>query len=169
MPANLAEIGERLRAAYNSSFAEGLKGFQELVDPAGYLHVHIPAVSHKKDGEWLTPKTDYTQQAAVMAKINLRVTVNSVRQIGDDLLVLETIYSATLPSGEDVAFDDVVMWTFKDGRIVRQIQVASEEMWETLRTALQTVSAPGYARGAEYWNDEAQAARYPADKLRGTT
>jgi hypothetical protein len=59
----------------------------------------------------------------------------------------------------------VILWTFKDGRIVRQIQVASGKMWDTLRDALQTVSAPGYAAGREYWNDEAtKSARYPAHK-----
>jgi hypothetical protein len=166
MAANLAEIGNRVRDAYNSSFAEGSKVFHELADPAGYLHVHIPAVSHKQDGEWMVPSDNYAATADVMGRIKLRVTVNNVRQIGDDLLVLETVYSATLPSGEDVSFDDIVMWTFKDGRVVRQIQVASTLMWETLRNALQTVSAPGYASGAEYWKDEGlKARRYPADKL----
>jgi hypothetical protein len=96
----------------------------------------------------------------------MRVKVNNVRQLGDDLLVLETVYSATLPGGEDVSFDDVIMWTFKNGRIVRQVQVASTDMWETFRNALQAVSAPGYAPGGEYWKDETlKAARYRADKV----
>jgi ketosteroid isomerase-like protein len=170
MAANLLDVGNRIRDAYAASFAEGLKLFNELAEPQGYLHVHIPAVSHKQDGEWITPDTKYGAQAEVMGRIHLRVSVNNVRQIGDDLLVLETVYSATLPGGKDVSFDDIILWTFKNGRITRQIQVASTQMWDTLRNALQTVSAPGYAAGNEYWKDEAnKAARYPSDKLGSTT
>jgi ketosteroid isomerase-like protein len=164
MTTSLLDIGNRIQRAYASSFAEGLQAFNEVVDPDGYLHVHIPAVSHKQDGEWITPDNKYTAQAEVMARIHLRVSVNAVRQIGDDLLVLETVYSATLPGGKDVSFDDIILWTFKNGRIVRQIQVASTEMWDTLRTGLQAASAPGYAAGSEYWKDEAQARRYRTNK-----
>jgi hypothetical protein len=113
----------------------------------------------------MMPDGKYGATAEVMKRISLGVAVNSVRQIGDDLLVLETVYSAILPSNERVSFDDVILWTFKNGRIVRQIQVASGKMWDTLRDALQTVSAPGYAAGREYWHDEAtKSARYPAKK-----
>jgi ketosteroid isomerase-like protein len=164
---SLLEYGYRVRDAHASSFAEGMKAMNELASPDGYLHVHIPAVNHKQDGEWLVPKADYgAAQAKNMAAINLRVKVNNVRQIGDDLLVLETVYSATLPDGKDVAFDDVILWTFKNGRMVRQIQVATPGMWDTLVKALQAVNAPGYAKGREYWNDEkVKATRYPADKV----
>jgi hypothetical protein len=167
MAKELLEIGHRVRDAYASSFAEGSKLSNQLASPEGYLHVHIPGVSHKQDGEWITPASDYgAGQSEAFARINLRVTVNNVRQLGDDLLVLETVYSATLPDGRDVSFDDVIMWTFEGGRMVRQVQVASTEMWDTLREALVAVSAPGYAAGTEYWNDEAsRAARYPAEKL----
>jgi hypothetical protein len=167
MTKELLEIGRRVQAAYASSFAEGSKILNEIASPGGYLHVHIPGVSHKQDGEWITPASDYgSGQADVFAKINLRVAVNDVRQLGDDLLVLEAVFSASLPDGRDVTFDDVIMWTFVNGRVVRQVQVASTEMWDTLRDALVAVNAPGYGAGTEYWKDEASmAARYPGEKL----
>jgi ketosteroid isomerase-like protein len=170
MTQELFKIGNQIRDAYASSFAEGLKLFNQLCAPEGYLHVHIPAVSHKQDGEWITPGSDYgVQTAAVMGRINLGVVVNNVRQLGDDLLVLETVYSATLADGTNVSFDDVILWTFKNGRIVRQVQVASTAMWDTFRNALQALNAPGYSAGSEYWKDEkSKAARYQADKLENT-
>jgi hypothetical protein len=156
MAKDLVEIGHRFRDAHASSFSEGQRVSSEYFASEGYLHVHIPAAPHKQDGEWIIPKSDTAEgQADVMGRINLRVRVNKVRQLGDDLLVLETTYSATLPDGRDVSFEDVIMWTFnKDRRITRQVQVASTEMWDTLRDALQTVGAPGYAAGGEYWKDE---------------
>lgn len=170
MAMELLEIGRRVQAAYASSFAEGSRILNEIASPEGYLHVHIPGVSHKRDGEWITPSSDYgAGQADVYARIGLRVRVDDVRQLGDDLLVMEAVFSATLPDGRDVSFGDVIMWTFRDGRVVRQVQVASTEMWDTLRDALVSVDAPGYAPGTEYWKDEAStAARYPADKLSTT-
>jgi ketosteroid isomerase-like protein len=171
MAQELLEIGNRVRAAYASSFAEGVQLFNQLCAPEGYLHVHIPAVSHKQDGEWIVPPADGRREtASVMGRINMRVAVNSVRQLGDDLLVLETVYTATAADGKDASFDDVILWTFKNGRIVRQVQVASTEMWDTFRNALQASRAPGYAAGTEYWNDEEnKAARYRADKLADTS
>jgi hypothetical protein len=139
-----------------------------LADPEGYLHVHIPPGGHKIDGEWMLPKGPevLAATAAKYAVINLQHTVHHVRQIGDDLLVLETTMSATLPDGRAVSFPDVVMWTFKNGRIVRQVQIASKETWTTLRDALTASNVPGYAAGTEYWKDEALTAlRHPADKV----
>jgi hypothetical protein len=140
----------------------------ELADPEGFLHVHIPPGGHKIDGEWMMPKSidGVKAYAEKTGAINLRRTVDHVRQIGDDLLVLEITMSATLPDGRDVSFPNVMMWTFKNGRVVRQIQVASKELWVTLRDALTAASVPGYAPGTEYWKDEAlTAARHPADKI----
>jgi hypothetical protein len=171
MAQELLKVGHRIREAYASSFAEGSKLFNQLVAPEGYLHAHIPAVSHKQDGEWITPPADYgAQTAAVLARINMRLAVNNVRQLGYDLLVLETVQSARASDGTDASFNNVIFWTFQDGRIVRQVQVASSAMWDTFRSALQALSAPGYAAGNEYWTDEkSRAARYRADKLKDTS
>jgi sugar lactone lactonase YvrE len=171
MAQELLDIGRRFRDAYAKSFAEGSKLFNQLAAPEGYLHAHIPAVSHKQDGEWITPASDYGAGSAdVMSRINMTTAVNSVRQLGDDLLVLETTQSATGADGKEVSFSNVIFWTFENGRIVRQVQVASTAMWDAFRNALQAASAPGYAPGNEYWNDEkSNAARYQADKLSHTS
>src|ERR1700722_4955109 len=146
MTTNLIEIGHKIRDGYASSVTEGHAAWMHRISPDGMRHIHVPEMTHKADGVDLPPADDSEVEAKAHAldMINTRVSVENVRQAGDDVLILETLYTGTLPDGKEFRFPDIQLFTFHDAKIVQLIQVASAEMCATLLGAMKTLSAPGY-------------------------
>ena len=150
MTTNLIELGNQIRDGYASSVAEGHAAWMHYISPDGMRHIHVPEMTHKADGQLDFPPSDDSEveaKAHALDMIKTRVVVENVRQAGNDMLILETLYTGTLPDGNDFRYPDTQLFTFRDGKIVQLIQVASAEMWATLLGALKTVSAPGYDAG----------------------
>ncbi|MFI5053229.1 MAG: nuclear transport factor 2 family protein [Acidimicrobiia bacterium] len=146
MTANLIEIGNQIRAAYATSMGDGHAAWLGHAGP-GMQVFHVPELPG--DGTPIDPEQVRAGAAAevdALAKIQCRIDVETVRQAGDDLLILETVFTGTLPDGNDFRFDNVLLYTFRDGKIARLVEVASGDMWSTLSKALQ--EAAGYTGAA---------------------
>jgi ketosteroid isomerase-like protein len=146
MGTNLIEIGNEIRDAYASSIAEGHAAWLAYAGP-GMQVFHVPELPG--DGTPIDPELARAGAAAevdALAAIRCRIAVESVRRAGDDLLVLETVFTGTLPGGDDFRYDNVLLYMFEDGRITRLVEVASGDMWSTLSKALR--DAAGYTGAA---------------------
>ncbi len=55
--------------------------------------------------------------------------------------VLDLFFTGTLPDGEDYRFRNVFLYTVRDGKFVRLVEVASKEMWAFLAEASQKYGA----------------------------
>jgi hypothetical protein len=142
MSVDLQEIGERIQAGYASSIAEGHAAWTGHVGP-GMQVFHVPAM--RGDGTPIDPSMlagAADAEVVALAKISCRITVDAVRHAGDDLLILEAVYTGVLPNGDDFSYPNVLLFTFVDGAIARIVEVASAEMWSTLARALR--DAAGY-------------------------
>jgi ketosteroid isomerase-like protein len=142
MATNLIEIGNQIRDAYATSMGDGHAAWLGYAAP-GIQVFHVPELPG--DGTPIDPeqvRAGAEAEVDALAKINCRIDVATVRQAGDDLLMLETVFTGTLPNGSDFRFDNVLLYTFRDGKIVRLVEVASGDMWSTLQKALQ--EAAGY-------------------------
>jgi hypothetical protein len=146
MTTNLVEIGNDIRDAYNSSNAEGTAKWLSYAGP-GLQIFHVPELPG--DGTPFDPSQlgdSVDAEGSALEKINCKIDVQSVRQLGDDTLALETVFTGTLPGGDDFRYSNVLIYTFRDGKIARLVEVASEDMWTTLSKAL--ADAAGYTGAA---------------------
>lgn len=132
----LQDIGHEIQSAYASSMSAGHAAWMSHMGPDMRVF-HVPELPG--DGQPL-PTAGIGDQAGAevdaLAKLNTRINVQSVREAADDLLILETLFTGTLPNGTDFAFPNTLLYTFRDGKIARLVEVASQEMWTTLRAAL---------------------------------
>jgi hypothetical protein len=146
MTTNLVAIGNRIRDAYASSNGEGTAAWLSYGAP-GLQVFHVPELPG--DGTPFDPtqlRDSVDAEAAALEKINCRIDVRTVRQIADDTLVLDAVFTGTLPEGTDFLYSNVLIYTFAGDRIVRLVEVASEDMWQTLSKALR--DAAGYTGAA---------------------
>ena len=142
MATDLLEMGNLIRDAYASSIAEGHASWIGLAAP-GLQVFHVPALPG--DGTPIDPelvKAGAEAESAALEKISCRIDVQEVRAVGDDLLILEAVFTGTLPDGTAFRYSNVLLYTVHDGRITRLVEVASEDMWSTLSRALR--DAAGY-------------------------
>ena len=146
---DLLEIGHAIRDAYASSVSEGHAAWMGYAgDGMRVYHVpELPGDGHPIDVSQLGGAADAESDA--LAKIDTRITVDTVRAIGDDMLALETTFTGTLPDGPAFRYPNVLLYTFRDGKIVQLVEVASADMWSTLRAALATV---GFGAGRDSAN-----------------
>jgi ketosteroid isomerase-like protein len=146
MTTNLIEIGNHIRDAYAASNGEGTATWLSYGAP-GLQVFHVPELPG--DGTPFDPTQlgdSVGAEADALEKIHCRIDVQTVRQLGDDTLALETVFTGVLPDGNDFRYTNVLIYTFRDGRIVRLVEVASEDMWSTLSKAL--ADAAGYTGAA---------------------
>ena len=144
---DLLDIGSTIRDAYATSIGEGHKAWMGYA-AKGMTVYHVPELPG--DG---TPLGDLDQLAAgadaetsALEKISCKITVEAVRQTGDDLLILECVFTGVLPSGDAFSYPNVLLFTFRDDKIARLVEVASADMWSTLSKALR--DAAGYTGAA---------------------
>jgi hypothetical protein len=143
---NLLDIGARIQAGYASSIAEGHAAWTGHVGE-GMQVFHVPAM--RGDGTPIDPSQlagAADAEVVALEKISCRITVDAVRQAGDDLLILEAVYTGVLPNGENFSYPNVLLFTFDDDSITRIVEVASADMWSTLARALR--DAAGYTGAA---------------------
>ena len=138
---DLLEIGHRIQEAYASSVAEGHAAMGAYTAHDVEI-VHVPEVA--ADGHSSAEKLEgrAEAEAAALAELKAHLTIETVRQAGDDLLILETALSGTLPDGTDFRFPEAMLHTFRDGKIVRTVLVGSTEMFSTLAPVMKEL---GYA------------------------
>jgi ketosteroid isomerase-like protein len=141
----LEDIGNEIRDAYAVSMSaghacwmryvgEGMRVFHVPELPGDGTPVDVSRIGQQADAE-----------VVGLAKLDTRITVQAVRQVGDDLLILETEFTGTIPGGKAFSYPNVLLYSFADGKIVRLVEVGSRDMWSSLRAALAEV---GYSRGA---------------------
>jgi hypothetical protein len=58
------------------------------------------------------------------------------------------VFTGTLPSGDDFRYENTPIYTFREEKIVRLIEVGSQDMWTTLSKALH--QATGYTGAAAH-------------------
>jgi ketosteroid isomerase-like protein len=146
MTTNLLEIGNQIRDAYATSIGAGHTAWLGHAAP-GMQVFHVPELPG--DGTPIDPeqiRAGAEAEVDALAKIDCNIAVETVRQVGDDLLVLETVFTGTLPSGDDFRYDNVLLYTFRDGKIVRLVEVAPGDMWSVLSKALR--DAAGFTGAA---------------------
>src|ERR1700722_9038036 len=146
MTTDLLDIGNRIRDAYAMSIAEGHAAWLGSA-AVGMQVFHVPELPG--DGTPVDPsqiQAGADAETGALEKINCRINVEAVRQAGDDLLMLETVFTGTLPDGTDFRYPNVLLYTFRDAKIVRLVEVASADMWITLSKALR--EADGYTGAA---------------------
>lgn len=144
---DLLDIGNKIRDAYASSIGDGHAAWMGYA-AKGMTVYHVPELPG--DG---TPLGDLDKLAAgadaetaALEKISCRINVETVRQAGDDLLILDCVFTGVLPSGDPFSYPNVLLYTFRDGKIARLVEVASADMWSTLSKALR--DAAGYTGAA---------------------
>lgn len=138
---DLLEIGHRIQEAYGKSVAEGHAAMGAYTAHDVEI-VHVPEVA--ADGASSADKLEERgkSEAAALAKLQARLTIEAVRQAGDDLLILETALTGTLLNGTDFRFPEAMLHTFRDGKIVRTVLVGSTEMFSRLAPVMKEL---GYA------------------------
>lgn len=161
MTTEIEEIGRRLQEAFASSQAEGhaLRKSYYSDDGCEVFHVppaHVEGAVYRYNADGLrlenVPGSDVLAAGEAEAaqrggpspldRIGLRLEIDSYRQIFDDTLVLDLFFTGTLPDGEDYRFRNVFLYTVRDGKFVRLVEVASKEMWDFFAQASQRYGAP---------------------------
>ncbi len=138
---DLLAIGNIIRDAYNSSIADGHAAWRDHVAD-GLQVYHVPELPGDGTPVDLRMLGDAGQaETDALGKLDTRITVETVRQAGDDTVILETTFTGALPNGTRFRFPNVLMYTFRDGKIVGLVEVASAEMWSTLQAALRAVAS----------------------------
>jgi ketosteroid isomerase-like protein len=146
MTASLLGIGNSIRDAYASSVGEGHASWLGYC-AQGMQVYHVPALPG--DGTPIDPPrigAGASAETKALEAIRCRIGVEAVRQAGDDTLILETVFTGTLSSGDDFRYDNTLIYTFRDDKIVRLIEVGSEDMWTTLAKELHDTT--GYSGAA---------------------
>jgi hypothetical protein len=139
---DLLAIGNALRAGYNTSIAEGHAVMNAHFGP-GVRVYHVPELpgdGTPVDLSKLGPAAE--AETSALAKLEARINVETVRQTGDDTIVLETVFTGTLPNGSAFRFPNVLIYTFDGDKVSRLIEVASAEMWSTLQQAFIDLGFP---------------------------
>ncbi len=137
MAQDLEAIGNELREAYAVSVAKGHEVFGSYMAP-DMKSFHVPAGAH--DGEQdITPEMA-AQEAGALEKLGGRLSVESVRVIGDDTLVMERVLTGTFPDGAAFRFQMASVFTFRDGKCVRSIGFVPKETSEGLAAAFRQVA-----------------------------
>lgn len=139
MPTSIQTIGAELQEAFGVSPERGHEVLNDHFDHAELEIFHIPEAPG--DGRQSLTRADVSRKSAGVAGLDRRVTVENVRQLGDDTLVLQRVVSGTLPDSTTFSFPVVSIFTIKGGRIVRVIEVESREMLDTLTAAFRQLGA----------------------------
>jgi ketosteroid isomerase-like protein len=151
----LLDIGHEIRDAYASSMAAGHSAWMSYMgEDMRVFHVpELPGDGSPRPAAGIGDQAG--AEVSALDKMNTRINVKTVRQASDDLLILETQFTGTFPNGTDFSYPNVLLYTFSSGKIVRLVEVASEQMWTEMRAALAEF---GYKSG------DAASADNPASK-----
>ncbi len=140
---DLLAVGNEIKDGYGTSISDGHAAWQAYARD-GMRVYHVPELPG--DG---TP-VDLSKLLAAgrggteaLSKLGTRITVEAVRQAGENTLILESVFTGTLPDGAPFRYPNVIIFSFRDGSIEQLVEVASAEMWSTLQQAMR---ATGYQR-----------------------
>src|ERR1700686_3966418 len=91
-------IGTRLRDAYAISVAEGHALLNSYVSADKFEVFHVPEVPG--DGPQALRPEDVNREAGALDKLGGRLSVDVVRPVGLDTVILERVLTGTLPNGD---------------------------------------------------------------------
>ena len=133
------EIGYEIQEAFARSTSQGWNTVGEHLSASGVEGYHIPEI--EVDGLMIIDREALAREGKAFEKVDISVTVDRVRPIADDTVILETRWTGTVESG-DFDLPMAFIFTVMAGKIVRAIETYShfatpvgQEVWEKIATA----------------------------------
>ncbi|CAN5302447.1 hypothetical protein BH10PSE13_BH10PSE13_05280 [soil metagenome] len=132
------EVGIEIRDAFAVSTSTGWNVLGSHMNRDGVEGYHIPQLD--VDGLLFVDCEALAVEGQAFDKAGIKVTVDVVRPLSDDTVILETTWSGTLPSG-DFSFPMPFVFTVMAGKVVRAIEFCDfdtpvgRELWIALGAA----------------------------------
>jgi len=134
-----AEIGTEIQDAFAQSTSQGWNMMGHHLSESGVEGYHIPEI--EVDGLMNIDREALAKEGKAFEQVDIKVTVDRVRPISDDTVILETRWTGTVASG-DFDLPMAFIFTVMGGKIVRAIETYShfatpvgQEIWEKIATA----------------------------------